>query len=157
MWKIEKIVSKGDYNYALVRDHPNATERGYVLHHRIVVENHLNRLLESHEIVHHKNDNKKDNRIENLEVMTAVSHGRLHAKEKGRKWCILKCPNCGIEFERPKNKTHLNKPHFYTCCSRKCSGTFSHRVKKYGETSEIKKAISENVVKEYRSHTHLDD
>lgn len=68
-WKIEKFVSKGDYLYAVVKDHPTATKYGYVLAHRIIMENHLGRLLSPNEIVHHKNHNKKDNRIENLEVM----------------------------------------------------------------------------------------
>lgn len=47
MWEIENIASKGDYNYALVKNHPNATAKGYVLHHRIIVENSLGRLLNS--------------------------------------------------------------------------------------------------------------
>lgn len=53
MWKIEKIVKKGDYNYAVVKNHPHATKYGYVLHHRIVMENFLGRLLSPQEIVHH--------------------------------------------------------------------------------------------------------
>lgn len=36
MWHIEKIVSKGDYNYAIVRNHPHANKYGYVLVHRIL-------------------------------------------------------------------------------------------------------------------------
>ena len=43
MWNIKKIVSKGDYLYALVPEHPKATKNGYVLLHRIVMENHLGR------------------------------------------------------------------------------------------------------------------
>jgi hypothetical protein len=38
MWKIQKLVSKGDYTYAKVPEHPSATKNGYVLEHRIVVE-----------------------------------------------------------------------------------------------------------------------
>lgn len=45
MWKIEKIVSKGDYNYAVVPEHPFSTKNGYVLEHRVIMENHLKRLL----------------------------------------------------------------------------------------------------------------
>ena len=45
VWKIRRIVSKGDYNYAVVPEHPNKTKFGYVLEHRIVMENHLGRLL----------------------------------------------------------------------------------------------------------------
>lgn len=51
MWKIQKVISKGDYNYVKVPEHPNATVNGYVLEHRIVVENHLNRLLNPSEVV----------------------------------------------------------------------------------------------------------
>lgn len=50
-WKVEKNVSKGDYDYAVVKNHPAATKHGYVLYHRIVVENHLGRLLNSNEVV----------------------------------------------------------------------------------------------------------
>lgn len=46
MWKIRKIIKKGDYEYALVPEHPNATKNGYVLHHRIVMENSIGRLFQ---------------------------------------------------------------------------------------------------------------
>ena len=55
MWKIEKIIKKGDYLYAKVLGHPNATKHGYVLEHRIVMENYLERLLNKSEIVHQLN------------------------------------------------------------------------------------------------------
>ena len=71
-WKIGKVVSKGDYLYAVVKYHPNRTKNNYVLLHGVIVENHLGRLLNSNEIVHHKNHDKKDNRVENLEVLSSV-------------------------------------------------------------------------------------
>ena len=60
MWKIKKLISKGEYVYALVPEHPYSTKNGYVLYHRIIMENHLGRLLNFNEIVHHKNHNKKE-------------------------------------------------------------------------------------------------
>lgn len=150
MWKIEKIVSKGDYDYAIVRDHPNRTKNDYVLHHRVVVENHLGRLLESSEVVHHIDGNKKNNLLSNLEVMSVSEHARHHGQEISRKYVDLKCPECGKEFIREKNQTHLQKGTSYTACSRSCSGKFSSKVRlKRLSTAEVEAAISGNIVREY--------
>lgn len=54
MFTLRKEIKKGDYLYALVSDHPNATKNGYVLMHRVIMENHLGRLLGKDEVVHHK-------------------------------------------------------------------------------------------------------
>ena len=149
MWKIEKVISKGDYNYVIVKEHPHATKHGYVLEHRVVVENHLNRILDKDEIVHHKNHNKKDNRIENLDVMGLNEHASLHARQHGRKWVKLKCPSCSVIFCREHNKTHLIKKGTYTCCSNSCRGKFSRCIQLHGKTIEVENAISVNIQETY--------
>lgn len=47
-------------------------EGKWVLQHRIIMENLLGRKLTRAEKVHHINGNRKDNRIENLEVYTGI-------------------------------------------------------------------------------------
>lgn len=154
MWEIEKVVSKGEYDYAVVTNHPRAIKYGYVLLHRVIVENHLQRLLDDSEIVHHVNGDKKDNRLDNLQVMSALEHNTQHGYEQGKKMAICKCPVCKKTFTRAFNQTHLSKPNStYSACSRSCSGKFSRMCARPELTHEVEVAISENIVSVYRTTT----
>ena len=153
MWKIEKIVRKGDYDYAVVQNHPAASVYGYVLYHRVIVEIHLGRLLNSNEVVHHINENKRDNRIENLKVMLVGEHERLHGLEQGKTMADLICPSCNKTFTIPYNKTHVKKKQgSYTTCSKSCRGKFSRQIQLQGLTTEMKDAISGNIVRTYKQY-----
>lgn len=67
------------YQYRKVPYHPNATKRGYVLEHKLVMENHLGRYLDKNAVVHHINHDRSDNRIENLEYMPEQArHAKSH-------------------------------------------------------------------------------
>ena len=124
MWEIIKIVKKGDYLYAKVLNHPRATSKHYVLHHRVVMENHIGRLLTSNEVVHHIDGDKHNNDINNLELMSQKEHTKLHAK-KGRSYIQCICPNCNKIFEREKRNYH---PNTTPKCSRKCNGEYSRKI-----------------------------
>jgi hypothetical protein len=58
--------------------------------HSVIMEIHIGRRLKEDEVVHHKNEIKTDNRIENLEVMTLSEHCSLHAKANYHKRKINK-------------------------------------------------------------------
>lgn len=149
MWNIIKIISKGDYNYALVPDHPNSTKNGYVLEHRVIVENVLNRLLDRDEIIHHKNKNKKDNRIENLEVMNLRDHARLHGLQQGVSMVEFCCPYCKTIFSKTKRRTidqkSRNKPNKLYFCNKSCSSKYQFDKNRIENIKQ-----SENILRFYR-------
>lgn len=51
--------------------------------HRVVAEQAIGRPLAPGEVVHHRNDDKRDNRRENLQVLASqAEHARLHAAQR---------------------------------------------------------------------------
>jgi HNH endonuclease len=78
-WKGGRIIDHQGYVWLYAKHHPRA-HNGYVREHILLMEKHLGRAIEQRELIHHINGNKKDNRIENLELMTAREHMSHHKK-----------------------------------------------------------------------------
>ena len=72
-WRGGETVTRhigGGYIKQLSPGHPGADASGYVMQHRLVMEQVIGRALLPHERVHHKNGDRQDNRPENLELWT---------------------------------------------------------------------------------------
>jgi DNA-directed RNA polymerase subunit RPC12/RpoP len=85
-WKGGVSINTAGYRMVRCPGHPRATKRGsYVQEHILVMERHIGRYLEESEVVHHKNGNRQDNRIENLQLMTSSEHTRFHSQKRWHK------------------------------------------------------------------------
>ena len=76
-WDGGRRQRKDGYILVYSPGHPYAN-KNFVLEHRLVMEKHLGRHLPPDEIVHHKNEIKDDNRLENLELMSQGDHASRH-------------------------------------------------------------------------------
>ena len=60
--------TKPGYIMVLEPNHPNSNRRGWIAEHRLVMSKHLGRPLRNNELIHHKNGDTHNNRVENLEL-----------------------------------------------------------------------------------------
>ena len=116
------MLSSSGYVYVLVPDHPQADACGYYEEHRLVMEQHLGRVLKPTECVHHFNHNRTDNRIENLELMDSwAEHQRRHGYYEPRE-----CANCGAVIMRSRASRRRFPERSY--CSRTCAAAGASRA-----------------------------
>lgn len=84
-WKPgSRVGSTGYVKVRVGRSHPLADPNGWAYEHLVVWVAAGNQRPAKGEVLHHMNDEKTDNRIENLCLMTRAEHNRLHNAEKVR-------------------------------------------------------------------------
>jgi hypothetical protein len=95
MWKGGRTLTEGGYVAVFLSpEDPFSAMRnrsGYVLEHRLVMARHLGRTLLSNETVHHKDGDRKNNKLRNLQLRVG-RHGKgVH----------LQCLDCGSKRMGP--------------------------------------------------------
>ena len=125
MYQVLSTCKSGGYVFCRTEPkHPKANSKGLYPLHRVVMENELGRPLLDDEDVHHKNEDKTDNRPANLEVLSKSEHTKRHVRKVTP--VALVCPKCSKGFELAprfyrqrlkRNKTGV------VYCSRSCGAT----------------------------------
>jgi len=77
-WKGGRIVTVNGYIWIYSPNHPFANSSGYVMEHRLVVEEDIGKYLDVDVLAHHINGKRDDNRLSNLKVVTKKEHSNLH-------------------------------------------------------------------------------
>ena len=96
----ERVYRQSKYPWIHRPEHPRSTRRGNILEHRWLMEQNIGRPLPPDSIVHHRNREKHDNRIENLLLMRSEDdHFAIHrALESGRLDLVAAYENWSYEF-----------------------------------------------------------
>lgn len=111
-----------------------------VLQHREIMEDHLGRRLNSNTFVHHKDRNKRNNDLDNLEVRSRSSHSKIHSREI--EYAELVCVSCGQVFvrEAKEERARIKKGRSGPFCNKSCAGRFTRGVQIANGMSNLRKA-----------------
>lgn len=106
-------------------------DRKIIWVHRELMETHLGRSLNDNEIVHHKDGNKVNNPLLNLEVLSREDHARIHALEDPAETTWFVCPECGKDFQRLNRRlrdNQIKQKKKGPFCGKSCAGRYGQKI-----------------------------
>jgi hypothetical protein len=77
-WKGGQRIDEDGYIRTYAPGHPWPRRSGYVFEHVRIMELAIGRRLEPGETVHHRDGDRQNNAVENLEILKRGDHSRLH-------------------------------------------------------------------------------
>ena len=83
-WKGGRSVDRDGYVRLYLPDHPWPRKSGYVLAHVAAMELQIGRRIAPNEVVHHRDHDRQNNALDNLELMDGAEHMRRHHASDGR-------------------------------------------------------------------------
>lgn len=94
------------YGYTMIQmlDYKGIKGYSYQREHRIVMEKHLGRYLSDDEHVHHKDGNKSNNVLDNLELTDLKSHRVIHSDSLRQHAYKKKSNYMGVYYAKNKSK-----------------------------------------------------
>ena len=105
---------------------------------KVIMEVHLGRYLEEDEVVHHKDGDKYNNELCNLEVMNRRDHLKLHNIKEIWGIKVFVCEVCGKQFSKGGDTLkwcyrHRLRGNVGPFCSRGCVITAKNNMKYSGK------------------------
>lgn len=105
----------------IVKDDGSKTTKSFP---KYLMENKLGRELADDETVDHKDEDKTNNDIDNLQILSRSDNAKKAMLLRPRKIYKFVCPHCGKDSEKYLNQVLSNwkKGKAGPYCSRQCSG-----------------------------------
>ena len=142
--------NKEKRNYAILIPKDKNMKRKTIAYSRYLMSVKLKRFLLNSEEVDHIDDNKTNDIIENLQILTKTENLNKQKDKSTRKYVKLKCPNCGKVFELPKNQSYLQKTNCtYNCCSRNCKDAMMRKTNNNKNKELVSSILKTIFIKEF--------
>ena len=102
-------ISWNVYKMIYLPIHPHCDGKGYIREHILVMEKYLGRYLTEDEIVHHIDENKLNNDINNLKLMTKYEHKCYHSSKPRKHVDLEKAKDLLLKgYTMPQVAKHFN-------------------------------------------------